>query len=80
LAAEAALGSIAGANRAAKRVRQLVRELGETDETLPLSRRYARIMAQPIDFAGDEAVIERRGELMLAVDRLAKVLERDFLT
>jgi hypothetical protein len=37
-------------------------------------------MAQPIDFAGDEAVIERRSELMLAVDRLAKILARDFLT
>jgi len=28
-----------------------VRALGETDETLPLRRRCARIMAQPLDFA-----------------------------
>ena len=79
LMAEAALQSIAAAGKAVKLVRRLVCDLGETDETLPLSRRYARIMAQPIDFAGDEAIIERRSELMLAVDRLAKVLERDFL-
>lgn len=80
LTADAALKAIASAARAANQVRRHVRELGETDEALPLSRRYARIMAQPIDFAGDESVIERRSELMLAVDRLAKILERDFLT
>ncbi len=80
LPAEAALKSIAVAARAANRVRRLVRQLGETDETLPLSRRYARIMAQPIDFAGDEAVIKQRSELMLAVDKLAKILALDFLT
>lgn len=76
----AARRSIVAADKAVDRVRRLVRELGETDETLPLSRRYARIMAQPIDFGGDEAVIKRRSELMRAVDRLAKILERDFLT
>ena len=80
LSEAAALKAIATAGRAANSVRRLARQLGETDETLPLNRRYARIMAQPIDFAGDEAVIERRSELMLAVDRLAKTLERDFLT
>jgi len=80
LTAESVLKSIAGAIKVANRVRRLVRELGETDESLPLSRRYAHIVAQPIDFAGDAAVIERRSELMLAVERLAKVLERDFLT
>jgi uncharacterized protein len=79
LEAEAALRRIAGAVKAANQVRRLVRQLGETDERLPLSRRYARIMAQPIDFAGDEAVITRRSDLMLAVDRLAKILARDFL-
>jgi Fe-S-cluster containining protein len=80
LSSVTALKSIAAATLAVEAVRRLVRELAETDETLPLSRRYARIMAQPIDFAGDKAVIKRRSELMLAVDRLAKILERDFLT
>lgn len=80
LAADAALKSITTATRAANVVRRRVRALGETDETRPLSHRYARIMAQPIDFGGDESVIKGRSELMLAVDRLAKILERDFLT
>ena len=79
LPAEHALKRIAAARQAVNRVRRLVRALGEMDETQPLSRRYARIMAQPIDFAGDAAVIKQRSELMLAVDRLAKLLERDFL-
>ncbi|HEY9170705.1 MAG TPA: hypothetical protein VI136_00310, partial [Verrucomicrobiae bacterium] len=60
-------------------VREGVRQLGERDETTPLSRRCSRIMAQPLDFGGDETILERRSELMLAVDRLAKILERDFL-
>ena len=66
-----------GARRpVAGRVRDRVRALGETDETLPLRRRYARIMAQPRDFAGDESVLEQRSKLMLTVDRLAKRLAR----
>lgn len=80
LAPAAALRSVTAAARVAGRVRDLVRALGETDETLPLHRRYARIMAQPLDFAGDESVLEQRSKLMLAVDRLAKRLARDFLT
>ncbi len=80
LAPAAALRSVTAAARVAGRVRDLVRALGETDETVPLSRRSARIMAQPLDFAGDESVLEQRSELMLTVDRLAKRLARDFLT
>ena len=80
LAPAAALRSVTAAARVAGRVRDRVRALGETDETLPLRRRYARIMAQPRDFAGDESVLEQRSKLMLTVDRLAKRLARDFLT
>lgn len=79
LTAAAALRAIGDAVKAANRVRRLVRQLGEGDEAAPLSRRYARIMAQPIDFGGDKAMIKRRSALMRAVDRLAKILERDFL-
>jgi hypothetical protein len=60
-------------------VRGLLRQLGQTEEPLPLNRRYAKVMANPIDLAGDERVIERRSELMLAVHRLVQALERDFL-
>lgn len=66
--------------RYAAEVLRLVRALGNHDELMPLNRRYAVIMAEPIDFAGDDAVVEQRSELMLAVGRLVELLERNFLT
>jgi len=76
----AARKAIGEAGRRADEVLRLVRTLGDTNETAPLNRRYAAIMAQPMDLAADEAQIELRGELMLAVGRLVDVLEREFLT
>lgn len=75
----AAHSAIRTAKEQAEDVLRLVRALGDTNESQPLSRRYAAIMAQPMDFAGDESQLEMRGELMLAVARLAETLERDFL-
>jgi Fe-S-cluster containining protein len=74
----AARKSIAGAKRCMEEVLRLVRELGDTSESQPLNRRYAALMAQPIELAGDPALVELRGELMLAVGRLVAVLEREF--
>lgn len=79
LTVAAARKAIALATRQAAEVRRLVRALGDANETQPLNRRYAAIMAQPMDLAGDEAQLELRGELMMAVGRLVEVLERDFL-
>ncbi len=75
----AALKTIAETRRRSVAVLKLVRELGHTDETKPLNQRYAAVVAQPIDMAADEAVLEQRGELMMAVARLVDSLERDFL-
>lgn len=75
----AALKSIAEARNAVKAVRQLVRKLGNTDESVPLNRRYSAIIAQPIDLAGSKELIERRSELMFAVAELTRILGRDFL-
>ncbi len=74
-----ALRRIDRARREAERVRQLVRALGNRDEHLPLSRRYAAIMTQPLDLAGADEVLERRAELMMAVHALTTILETDFL-
>jgi Fe-S-cluster containining protein len=76
----AALKSIQRAHRCADKVRSILRELGDTDESIPLSRRYQRIMRQAIDLSADDHVIELRGELMMAVSDLVSTLERDFLT
>ena len=75
----AALNSIAEARRRADAVRTLVRDLGQTDERVPLNRRYASLAAEPIDLAADDQRVERRSELMLAVHRLTRILEREFL-
>jgi len=76
---EQALKSIRRALRFAGRVRRILRELGDTDESVPLSRRYQRMMRQPIDLSADERLADLRGELLLAVADLAGALERDFL-
>ena len=75
----AALKAIAEARRCVEVVRKLVRESGQCDEQMPLNRRYAQVMSQTIDLA-DEENSERRGDLMLAVHKLTKILEQDFLT
>ena len=76
----AALKAIAEARAGADRVRDLVRQLGQSDERMPLNRRYSAIMSQPLDLANDDdETAERRSELMLAVHKLTRILERDFL-
>ena len=76
----AALKIIAEARRCADRVRNLVQQLGQNDERMPLNRRYSAVMSQPLDLASeDDATAERRGELMLAVHKLTRILEREFL-
>jgi Fe-S-cluster containining protein len=76
----AALKSIQDALRRAEKVRGILRELGDTDESVPLSRRYQRMMRQPIDLSADPRLIDLRGELMMAVSELVTVLEQEFLS
>lgn len=79
ITATAALKKIAETKHRADEVLKLVRQLGNRDESLPLNQRYAAVIAEPIDMSADEADIERRGELMMAVARLMETLNRDFL-
>jgi len=75
---KAALKKISEAKQRATKVRELLRSLGQRDEPMALTHRYAEAMSAPIDMA-DEAGAEQRGELMLAVSDLMQRLERDFL-
>jgi len=77
--AEAALEKIAGAQQLAEKVRQLLRGLGDKDERLALTRRYAQVMREPVDLSGGEDAAGLRGELMLAVKDLMQTFQRDFL-
>ena len=75
-----ALGRIRAARREAGTVVTLLRDLGQTDEHLPLTKRYQALMHQPIDLTAGEEAADLRGQLMLAVNSLMQRLQRDFLT
>jgi Fe-S-cluster containining protein len=79
LDADAALKTIAKTKRQVENVRGLLRQLGQNDERLAMTKRYAEAMSAPIDLAGDGSQAELRGELMLAVDGLMRQLQREFL-
>lgn len=78
MTAGAALKKIYEAKRRAEKVRELLRSLGQRDERMALTHRYAEAMSAPIDLS-DEGGAARRGELMLAVNDLMTMLQRDFL-
>jgi Fe-S-cluster containining protein len=79
MTAPAALKRIADSKRRVEKVRRLLRRLGDNDEKLALTRRYSRMMIQPIDLSSGEDFGEVRGELMQAVDDLMHILQREFL-
>ena len=79
MTANAALKKISVAKIQVEKVRGLLRSLGQRDEKMALTHRYAAAMSAPIDLA-DETNAERHGELMLAVNDLMTRLQRDFLT
>jgi Fe-S-cluster containining protein len=79
LDADAALKTIGHTKHQVAKVRGLLRQLGQNDESLAMTKRYAQAMSAPIDLSDHESDTERRGELMLAVDELMKKLQQDFL-
>jgi hypothetical protein len=66
--------------RHAAQVGRLLRLLGEKHEQLSLSKRYGRVMKQPMDLSAGEKAPRLRGQLLLAVHELTNALGRDFLT
>lgn len=78
MSAGAALKTIAKAKALAHKVHELLLALGQSHEKLALMKCYAQAMSEPVDLV-DESDAERRGKLMLAVDDLMRILQRDFL-
>lgn len=74
----AALKKISEAKRRAQEVRELLRSLNQRDERMALTHCYAEAMSAPVDLS-DAGNADRLGELMLAVNDLMTLLERDFL-
>lgn len=79
LEADSALETIGLTQHRVEKVRGLLRQLGQKDEQLAMTKRYALAMSAPIVLDDHEAASERRGELMLAVDELMRCLQREFL-
>jgi Fe-S-cluster containining protein len=79
MSAAAALKKISTAKALAAKVRELLHSLGQPHEKLALTKCYTQAMSEPIDLADESGSAERRGELMLAVNDLMHVLQRDFL-
>jgi hypothetical protein len=79
LEVDTALKTISGTKRQVETVRGLLRQLGQKDDQLAMTKRYALAMSAPIDLSDHENDTELRGELMLAVDKLMRLLQRDFL-
>jgi Fe-S-cluster containining protein len=77
MSARAALKKISEAKALAKKVRDLLGSLGQPHGTLALTKCYTQAMQEPIDLAEDNT--ERRGELMLAVNDLMHVVQKEFL-
>ena len=78
MSAGTALKKISEAKALADKVRGLLHALGQPHEKLALTKCYTRAMSEPVDLA-DESDAERRGKLMLAVNDLMHVLQKDFL-
>jgi Fe-S-cluster containining protein len=74
-----ALRQIRATLKLADSIRRLLRTLGQTNESLALTHRYRRVMAQPIDLSDGGQAVEARGELMLAVSELMERAHRNFL-
>jgi hypothetical protein len=77
--AGAALKKISEAKILSGKVRGLLRSVGQNDQRLALTKRYSQAMSAPVDLSASENDSELRGELMLAVNDLMRMLQRDFL-
>ena len=73
-----ALKKISAAKQRAGEVRELLRSLGQRDERMALTHRYAEAMSAPADLC-DEANAAAHGELMMAVNDLMNRVQKDFL-
>jgi Fe-S-cluster containining protein len=66
------------ARQRAERVRRLLRELGDTEETLALSKRFQRVRKRLEINGADEETADTFGELTLAVHGLNLLLSEAF--
>ena len=73
-----ALEKIHEAQRQVARVNELLGLAGKTDMKRPLSKRFNKVMAEPVDATKDPAAAELRGRLTLAMLVLNAMLDQEF--
>ena len=73
---DTALKKIVAAKAQAEKVRGWLRQSGQREERMAMTHRYAQAMSAPADLSKAD---DQRGELLLAVNELMQMLERDFL-
>jgi len=73
-----ALNKIQEVVKQVARANELLNESGKTDLKKPLTRRYEKITAEPVDPSSDPKILERREELMRVMQALETLLEKDF--
>ena len=60
------------------RVNELLQECGKTNLKKPLTKRYEKITAEPVDPTSDPTIIARREELTRLMQELDALIETDF--
>lgn len=56
----------------------LLNAAGKTNPRKPLTKRYEKATAEPLDPSSDKEVVELRAQLTLAMAELEAMLEKDF--
>jgi len=74
-----ALRRIRAAKNKVVKLNTLLRQLGNQDEHLPLTKRYENVMSLPVDMSAGEEEPQRRGDLLLTMSDLMDRFHRDFL-
>ncbi len=74
----AALERIREVQRRVGEVEMLLQKAGGTNPKKPLSKRYEKATAEPLDGASDPAALEFRNQLALAMRELDALLNREF--
>lgn len=75
---EMALEKIREVQRRVAQVNEWLAQAGRTNAKRPLSKRCEQVMAEPLDASSDEATVELRTQLTLAMQELDTLLDQDF--
>jgi uncharacterized protein len=79
-APRAALKLIQQTRKQAEKIESLLGQLGNKSMDQPISRRFHEVMSQPWDLSAGDDLLELRTTLMKEMDRLMRLVQKEFLT